>query len=183
MGTIPSRPTFTAGQVLTASQLESFGAVVDFWADPPRCYAYRDAGQSLSDSTWEVLNLGVEAWDVVQSGDTEMHSLSERTRVYCRTAGTYNVTFGVRFTADGTGNRQASLGLNTGGTHDIAAALMETKANPNSAISAYCLGTVDAALTVGDYLEIFAYQSSGGSLSTLADTPSDAFLSVRLVAE
>lgn len=163
MGTIPTTPSFTAGEKLTAAKLEQVCDAVDFWALTPRCYAYRSVVQSISTATYTAVDLDAEVYDIVQSGDTASHSTStDPSRIYVRTAGKYEIAGQVMFNANATGARIAQVRLNGVGT-----VLSESSQQAITTVgidTGVPFPTVELALTAGDYIELFAYQGSGGNL-------------------
>lgn len=169
MGTIPTTPTFTAGEKLTAAELEQINDAVDFWALTPRCYAYQSTIQSLTNNTWAAITLDAEVYDIVQSGDTVSHDLStDNSRIYVRTAGKYELSGQVQVASNATGYRAAQIRLNAAGSSAGGTGLA---VNYQGAISGVSTSVnvipVEASLNAGDYIELFGLQNSGGALNTV----------------
>jgi hypothetical protein len=165
VGTIPTTPTFTAGEKLTAAELEQINDAVDFWALTPRCYAY----QSLTHNTWAPITLDAEVYDIVQSGDTTSHDLStDNSRIYVRTSGKYELSGQVQVASNATGYRAAQIRLNAAGSSAGGSGLA---VNYQGAISGVSTSVnvipVEASLNAGDYIELFGLQNSGGALNTV----------------
>ena len=168
MGTIPTITTFTAGQTLTAANLNAIKSTVDFWALTPRAYAWQSTTVSTTTSTSTLMPFQSEVFDVVQSGDSPMHDTStNNSRIVVRTPGKYTITGQVTFDNNGTGVRQAFIRLNAagaagGGTQVTLANAPALTAVPTSVP----LAIVTIPLVAGDYVELFGWQNSGGALGT-----------------
>lgn len=120
--------------------------------------AYHSIAQSVADVTLTALALDSERRDT----DTIHDTVTNNTRLTCKTAGQYAIAGGVRFASNATGFRQVSLRLN--GTVYLA-----TQAFPavSGAVTQVGVATLED-LVVGDYLELVVYQSSGGALNVEA---------------
>jgi len=167
MGTIPTTPTFT--NPITSAYFASLKAVNDFWALTPRCYAYQSVAQSIPTGTTLVpVTLGAEIYDIVQSGDTPMHdNTTNPTRVFCRTAGKYEITGCAEFASNATGLRTATIRLNAAGVDTGGTLLVSSNQSPVSgAATTTPLSTIEVSLVAGDYVELFVRQTSGGALNT-----------------
>lgn len=183
MGTIPTVATISAGAVVTSTYLNSLKAAVDFWALTPRCYAYQTSTSSPATSTGTVLPMQAEVFDIVQSGDSPMHDNStNNSRVYVRTSGKYIISGQVTFANNSTGIRQAYVRLNAAGSPGGGSQLTLANAPALTAVpTSVPIPTVTVPLTAGDYIELFGWQNSGGSLATVAGQGS-TFLSLVLDA-
>jgi hypothetical protein len=176
VGTIPTPPTFTAGQILTAAQLSQIVAVQNFWASPPQCQGYNSGGTSLGNGATVTVPLASEYYDVVQSGDTPMHdNVTNNTRITCRTAGKYQVDGYLSFQSNATGLRRLDIIVN-GVTQVQATSPAVSGASTNIQAS------VTVPLSVGDYVELAAFQTSGGTLALNGTAPGPSRLTVRLIS-
>lgn len=182
MGTIPTFPTLVDGQIVTATDFAAIKAVSDFWALTPRCYAYQNTGQSLSNSTSTAITLDAEVYDVVQSGDSPSHdTATNNTRLVCRTTGKYEITGQVQFASNATGTRQAQIRLNAAGSGAGGTLLAAATQSPLTGIStSVSVLPIEAQLAAGDYIEIFGVQSSGAALNTTAGFLGLTFLRMKL---
>lgn len=123
----------------------------------PCCRVYNDANQSIPDSTVTALTFNTERFDT-----DGIHSTTSNTsRLTCRTAGVYHMDAHVEFASNSTGERQLLLKLN--GTTFIAA---DSRAAINGNPTKASIPTT-YQLVVGDYVEVFVFQSSGGALNVL----------------
>ena len=183
MGTIPTITTFTAGAVLTATQMNNMKDVADFWALTPRCSVYQSSVTSISNSaaSWTVVAFQAEVFDVVQSGDSPMHdNVTNNSRIVIRTAGKYEIAGQVQFASNSTGYRAVSVRLNAAGSGSGGTLLAQTNVDASSTtVVSVPLPAVEVDLSVGDYIEAFGQQNSGGALNTVAGS-GISFLRVKL---
>jgi hypothetical protein len=173
-----------AGAVLTAANLNSLRDVLNFWAGPPQCYAYLSSATTTTTSVWLVVGLQSEMFDVVQSGDSPSHdNATNSSRIYFRTPGKYEVSGQITFAANSTGTRQAQLKLNAGGVEASGTQLFFTVQGAVAGGVQTSVPIIPFAVTAsaGDYIEVFAMQTSGGNLD-LTGTAGRTFLRTRLVS-
>lgn len=170
MGTIPTWPTITTGQYVTSTVMNQYRDAGNFWARTPRCYAYESTAQTTTTGTWLLVALASEIYDIVQSGDSPSHdNTTNNSRIYIRTTGIYEITGQAQFVANSSGARQATIRLNSGGVSTGGTIIIQnTQSNAGTLTTSVSMTTVEASLTAGDYLEMFAWQNSGGNLDTLA---------------
>lgn len=182
MGTVPSPPTFAAGEkVGVAAKLNQFSAAVAFWATPPQCYAYHSAAQTLTTATWTLINLTSEVYDIVQSGDSPSHDTSTNpARLYFRTAGKYELAAQMQFASNATGLRAAEVRLNSGGTHGGTLLTTAVSSPTSGGVTSVTLPTTVLDYNAGDYVELYGYQASGGNLATSVGQGM-SFMRIRLV--
>jgi hypothetical protein len=126
------------------------------------CRLNNSAAQSIPNTTWTNLTFDHEEYDT-----DGMHSLVTNTdRITCVTAGKYLVLGFVYFAANATGNRQLLL-LKNGGSTEIFSFEGNPTASSGCLTNVYCI----IELAVGDYLQLQAYQNSGGALNSLSGHP------------
>lgn len=179
MGTIPTVPTFTAGAVLTASDLNALGTAINFWASPPRAQLYRSAALSLSNSTWTLLSFDAETYDT----DVMHDNATNPSRLVIKTAGYYRLAGAISYANNNTGTRDYSIRLNAAGSVSGGTEVFGLTIDPPSAGQGVCvLPPLTVALAVNDYIEAFGYQSSGGSLTVMTGA-SNTFLQAELVGK
>ena len=140
--------------------------------DTPYCHVKKAQNQSIAS--------GTEAAVLFDSSDTEvsdtsgMHSpTTNNTRFTIPTGegGLYLAQGWLCFDDNSSGVRQCWFRINGDTTGDNAYQSVCEK--PNSIGVSYVSASVIIDLSAGDYLEFFAYQSSGGSLDLLDDTTDD----------
>ena len=90
------------------------------------------------------------------------------TRLTIKQAGAYIITGQCSFNTSATGRRGVYIYLNGG---QINAQVT----NGNSAAPTHVTTTTIKYLAVGDYVEMYGYQNSGGNLSVLTDVHSPMF--------
>lgn len=169
MGTIPTIPTYTAGQVLTAAELNNMKAVHDFWALTPRCSVYSAGAQSIPNSTYTLIAFDTEVYDIVMAGDGTSHSnVTNNSRIWFRTTGKYEIAAQLQFATSGTGARDAQIRLNSGGS-SAGGTLVTINQQTAVASGSTSVGivTFEDTFNDGDYIEMFGRQNSGGALNTV----------------
>lgn len=183
MGTIPAYPDFANGEIVTDTKLDTIKAAGDFWASPPRCSAYLSAAQTLTTAVAAAIGFGAETYDIVQAGDSPMHdNATNNSRIVARTTGKYMISGQVEFASNSTGVRSVvvrlnAAGVSTGGTLILQSVQGAVTANATTV----AFGPIEVALTAGDHIEVFGYQTSGGNLALNAGS-AQTFLRVALSA-
>ena len=183
MGTIPTIATAVAGTVATAAYMNSIKAASDFWALTPRAYVYQSSVTSVANSaaSWTLLPFQAEVFDIVQSGDSPMHdTTTDPSRIYIRTTGKYEINGQVQIVLNSVGYRAAQVRLNAAGSGSGGTQLALNIVDASSAaLVSLPIPTVEVDLSVGDYIEAFARQNSGGALNPVAGS-GVTFLRVKL---
>jgi hypothetical protein len=101
----------------------------------------------------------------------------------CRTPGLYHVILQVQFTNVATGSRATMLRKNAGGNPANGTLVATAQEPASSTLGMIFTISDDVQLAVGDTLEAFAYQNSGGALNPGINGGSGAtFLTARWVA-
>ena len=118
------------------------------------CQVFRDVAQAIAHNTWTVPAFNSEAWDT----DTMHDTVTNNSRLTCKTAGKYIITLKVTFAANNTGIRIALIRKN--GSEGVAEHRLNAIQTYESAMS---LGGI-ASLAVNDYVDTQVFQDSGGSL-------------------
>ena len=137
------------------------------------CKVYRTTSQSIPDSTATVINFDNEEWDTDDIHD----NATNPSRLTCKVAGTYLVSGGVQWEANTTGRRLLAI-LQNGAT--VVIQIEATVSAANQWGGAIVIGIIPMA--VNDYVELRAYQTSGGALSTHATGDGVNFAMHRLVS-
>jgi len=106
--------TFTAGQVLTAAQMNDLGENSNNYRVPPMCKATRNGNLSYTNNTVIAWNDTAYDTETATPGSGGMHDdVTNNTRITPVTAGVYLVVFSVNFTFSGTSsNFQSTILLN-----------------------------------------------------------------------
>lgn len=148
-------PNFVAGAVLTEAQLDTLSDNITFLAGPPRCRVFNSAAISVANATLQALTFNSERFDT----DT-MHSTAVNTaRITFTTAGTYLVGGSATFAPAAGGTRRAAIVLLNGVT-----VLKQAELRPAVADTHVPVPPDLYAFSAGDYVELVAFQDSGGAL-------------------
>lgn len=141
----------------------------EFCHKPPSARGYRSSVQTLTTSTFTDVAFDNESHDT----DTLHDTSTNNSRFTCKTAGVYLVTGIARFEISGTGGRW--LAINVNGSNKYA--------NFRDAIStAHDLSISGCVkLAVNDYVELEAWQSSGGDLDVTVPTAFQPSLTITFV--
>lgn len=124
----------------------------------PAARAFNSGNISCGDGVFTSLTFDSETFDT----DT-IHSTSVNTgRLTATTAGVYVITGHATFDANATGRRALEIRLD--GTTSLA---LQTAASPGAVNHELSVTTI-YAFTAGQYVELRAFQNSGGSLNVLA---------------
>lgn len=162
---LPTMPSFLAGQKLTAATLNQITTFSNFWADPPTVRAYQSVTQSLTSGTDTQITLDQKQWD----SDSFWQSATPYNIVIPAGWGNglrMTFSFSAAFASNVTGSRAVYIKKNgtrvTGSTDDDASNNDITIVN----------GTASLIVNSGDTIALWAWQNSGGALSTTttADT-------------
>ena len=155
----------TGAEVVTDGGVDYFGCGMITRSTAIACRAYRNSAQSTANNTWVPIQLNAEYFDDVPSGVTEQHSNStNNTRITCRVTGTYMVAGGVQWATNAAGSR--IMGIRRNGNIFVA---LQRSMN-DSAGNHHSSASTIIKLNAGDYVELMAFQSSGGSLDVVYDS-------------
>lgn len=182
MGTIPTPPTFVAGENPTAAKLNQQRDAVNFWANPPKCRVYQTTGTTVATgSTYAPIGFDSEVFDNVQSGDQPMHdNTTNPSRIVIRTAGKYEFSGQILWTGNATGSRGLQIRKNAAGNPASGVALLTVEVGTAGAAgTSVVMPTLEEDFVAGDYVELFGRQTSGGNLATLPGT-GGTYLRVKL---
>jgi hypothetical protein len=147
----------TSGQVLTVA------AGVPSWATAGGGATFagvgltKSSGQSLSNATYTAISWDGEGWDTDAFHDNTTNN--SRVTIPSGKAGKYLVTVGINYSASGVGSiRLVNIYKNGSGTGDN-----NFPTNPTFNSAAVMSKVMD--LAVGDYIQAYCYQDSGGALT------------------
>ena len=125
----------------------------------PGCRVFHNANQSIpSGGSGTPLAFNSERFDIGNLHDT----VTNNTRLTCQFAGRYLIYFNIYFAVNATGQRQALVRLNGTNVH-----IANTSALGAASFDVLLIGAVGYNRAAGDYVELLAYQNSGGALSVL----------------
>lgn len=173
MGTVPTARTFVPGEIETAAYLNSVAAAANFLLNPPMCRATQiTTGQVLTTSgTYYAVSFNGEDYDT-----DGIHSTSTNpTRLVAQTDGKYQIIAQISFAQNTTGYRKTYINANG---VQIATATIPTVTGAASGVVA----VASAQLVAGQYVEVYAMQTSGGSLA-LSVSPGETMCEMRWVSK
>jgi hypothetical protein len=127
------------------------------------CKLFLTAEQTIPDSVWTTVAFGSGSENIDTDG---LHDeVTNPSRITIALTGKYLVEAGVRFFTGGTGNNNRALSFLLNGTTrvelDVIPPPVPTIANT------FCSGVAIIGLSAGDYIEMQAYQASGGNLNIM----------------
>lgn len=159
MAVVPATRTWVAGEVVTAAHFNTnIRDVFNYLLAPPILKIRQTTLQSIANNTHTALTFTTE--DVDSSG---MHSTSVNTsRATAVYPGWYSTAGGTSFAGNVTGVRGTYWSINATPVNGSNVLLVATSA---AAVQTPARGDL-VFLNVGDYLELFTYQNSGGNLNT-----------------
>ena len=141
----------------------------------PKAKVYLTANQSVASAGWAKLAFGAEAYDHGGLHD----NATNNTRLTAPVAGVYDVSGIVEFAASSAGNRDVTILKNN--TTIVA---YVTRSPTAGGYPIYVPITTKVALQAGDYLELRAYQDTGGALNVVGDNTEGATqFSMSLIPE
>ena len=160
----------TNNYVLTADSAEATGLK---WATPATssfvgASAYRNASQTISNATETALTFNSENYDTNAFHDDVTNTT--RMTVPAGKAGKYLITANTTFTNNSTGQRIVYVYVNTTMVHTSGPAIGGSASIDLGLTTSYV-----ANLAVADYVELKAYQNSGGSLAIFGNTDRSSF--------
>jgi hypothetical protein len=172
--TLPTMPSWSTGQEITSSLLNQITAYSQFWSSPPMFSMYQATVQSVATGAYAQITCDTSLWDT-DSGRSA-------TTPYSYTipfAGRWEFSWKIGWAVNATGGRLSALYQNgtivTGSQTGLQAI---TDAGRTTDVAA---STKTVLCNVGDVMSIWAFQDSGGNLST--DTTGGAsYFEGRLVS-
>lgn len=126
----------------------------EFLIDGPKCSVFNSAVQSVPTSTDSILTANSERYD----NDGCHSTISQTSRTTIQTAGRYLLNANCKFLANATGVRKVEFLIN--GTTVLNGMLVGAANGTDTDLQA----TRTWTFAVGEYVEVRAYQSSGGNL-------------------
>lgn len=162
MPVVPVLPPVGTG-VGSSSFLSAVEAAVAFLQKPPVAELIQIAAESIPASAFTALTFTAHLVDQDYLGGTGHSDSVNTSRYTANYAGQYQLSGAASFVANATGRRGSSWFVNgtqaSGGTSLVAATAASDGQFPARTKHQY--------LNVGDYVELMAFQESGGALSTI----------------
>lgn len=160
--------TFTAGQVLTAAQMNDLGENSNNYRVPPMCRVKRTSGQTVNDASPTIATFDAEDFDT-----DEMHDNStNNSRVTIKTAGVYLIMASAAYTAGVSDD--ASMSLLKNGSGGIGGYVSWGPANTGAGMTS----TLLIELAVNDYIELSLYQNNSANTARTTDTTQTYLMAV-----
>lgn len=154
-------PTASVGGVITAANWNILRDDLNFLANPPAARVYKAAAQAINNNTITAINFDTERYDT----DTIHDTVTNNTRLTCKTAGLYHFEFSAEFAANATGFRGWFIRLNGSSSNYIAAFELPLT---GAAVTACATIGADYRMAVNDFAEAVVWQTSGGALNIQA---------------
>lgn len=170
MGTVPTPFDFAAnaGNIPTAAILQAqIGDPLTFMiSTKPRVFLRSAAAQSIPTGAFTALTFDTEPYDVNDPVTAaSMHSIiTNLSRITAQVAGTYQFSGSCSFTGNATGRRGLRWDVN--GTTPVAGSQIIQAATTTGNVGIMA-ASVPISLGIGDYVELKAFQDSGGALATV----------------
>ncbi|NUQ98871.1 MAG: hypothetical protein HOY79_20700 [Streptomyces sp.] len=155
---VPNPRTAVAGEFETAAYFNMFRDAVNFLANKPMAEVYQAASQSIPNGAFTAITMDSTILDT----NGQHSNTTNNSRFTCQVAGWYSVSGGIGFLTNATGARGAVIYKNGAALSQSTGTI--TAASP--AIHVATAGDFLVQLAVGDYVELFGFQSSGGALGT-----------------
>ena len=165
MATIPTVPTITSNSTPSIATLNQLASCVSFACTIP-AFATLTGSQTLTTATTTALT-----WTTGTDRDGGHSNSVNPTRYTAQTPGYYDLSADVEFASSATGTRlayfQVTTGANNpGGAGNTTAFGLKCTTPAGGTPARLSIGMLSPYLYLLDYLEVYAYQNSGGGLST-----------------
>jgi hypothetical protein len=159
VATIPSFSTASAGGTLTAALWNSnVRDAGNFFLGRPHVILTQGVAQAIANTTFTALT-----WDTeVRDNDAVHSTVTNTSRMTVVTAGWYRVSGTCGWAGSATGQRLSRWAVNGTGVEGTEIAF-SSALSTTSAVPAV---TADFFLNAGDFVELFVWQNTGGSLNT-----------------
>jgi hypothetical protein len=164
----------TNGQILVADSTASTGLK---WAASGNfigCGIYTGSSQTISNNTNTKINFASEVFDT--NGFHDNSTNNTRFTIPAGLAGYYRVSATLRWDQGSGGRRIIAITINGGGGQ------ASSEVTPAAGVYVSALTQQVFYLNVGDYVELDAYQTSGGNLAVIGQADSTFFQIERIGA-
>lgn len=157
--------SMTRGQEGTSAIAHSSGALVcyafvpahyAFLENQPKCKVTMTSAQGVANSTQTLLTFNLESYDTDVMHDTSTNN----SRITIVTPGNYSFSFNGTITGAAGGSQRVTNFYVNGATAYGGSILAPTGGN-----TLYMSGSYESTFIAGDYVELRAFQDSGGSLN------------------
>ena len=172
MAEVPVPPSFSPG-VSSTSQLSQLADSVTFLQNPPRAELRQGSAQSIPNNTSTGVTFNIQDLDENVAGTAQHDTVTNSSRFTAVYPGWYQCSGAVCFAANATGVRITQWAVNgtvQNGTDSEISAV-------SGAVTIVVARTRKLYLDVGDYVELRAFQNSGGALNTGVTTSNQSGMS------
>lgn len=173
MAVVPAPADFAGGILPTTTENANIRDPLLFLEDRPACQVRQTTLQALTTATFTAVTFTTEDYDGGFGSVVHHDNATNNTRITAQYSGWYLISGGVGFAANATGQRLARWSVN--GTQVNAGDLLINTAAAN--VVQAPARTMLVSLNVGDYVELLAWQNSGGSLNTAVGTGEQSHIS------
>lgn len=169
--------TWVNGETVTHTLLNThIRDNLDFLHSKDHASVYQSSNQTLTDSTYAAITFDSEHFD-----SNSMHNNSSTTsRIKCNSDGLYLVVFKVQFAANTTGIRRVQIREKAAASSSGGTARGVWNGPGLTSEDTVIAGSRLLRLVDTDYVELFAYQTSGGSLDVESGTEKTWFQLMQL---
>ena len=158
---IPSQRTWATNDIVTAAMMNAnVRDAVNFLLNVPVFYGQQSTTQSIANNTYTALSLDTNIYDTYSGHST----VTNNSRYTAQQPGLYMIIGRSGFTTNATGARGALIIYNGGGVSSTTPNV--TTGNAGASAFSYTEVVAFQLMAIGDYVEVFGYQASGGALST-----------------
>ncbi len=167
--------TYPSNHVVTADEFSALSNSVDLLLSPPVFEGRQTVSQNIATSTSAAITLDAEDIDSYNGHD----AVTNTSRYTIQRAGRYQISGAIAYAPNATGGRHAEIFVNgtiiNGGSANAQAI---TAAGTTTRVASR---TITKLLAVNDYVELYAFQTSGSLLATAVSSFEHSTLSVRWV--
>ncbi|MGE7439616.1 hypothetical protein [Kitasatospora sp. NPDC001175] len=170
---VPVWPTVVPGNYVTSALANTLSVNGGFLSSPPDFVGTQQTAQSIAATTWVALTMDTTQLDTYGGHSNTTNS----SRYTCQSgaAGWYTVCGVAAFVVNNTGARASRLQVNG---NPIAGACSFAM-TPGFNAPGVATPTRDIYLNAGDYVEVAAWQNSGGAINTTINSDLTSALWVR----
>lgn len=166
MPVVPTPPTIQ-DEITASSVWNQFRDAIDFLMGKPIAQLRQTSAQTLTTVTYTPVQFQAEAFDDDIDGVGGHDNSTNNTRWTCRYPGHHLISGLVTYAANATGARHAGLRING---IDVSGSYRSLPISSGADVCGIACKTMRVYLAASDYVELIAYQSSGGNLATFVAT-------------
>jgi hypothetical protein len=148
---------------------------VNFVANPPHCVCYQTVGQSIpsSGATATAITFDTNEVDSYSGHST----VTNTSRYVAQVAGWYRVSGSIAYPATSASSYRYCFLRKNGA--DIPGGATDKENVTTTANQIVAAASREVFLNVGDYVELYALQNSGGAMTTSVTSPQNSYMNVK----